>query len=84
MSPTRTHSVYCDLISMRCDERLQVNAEGSTLLGYTGLHGGLEHLTETETRLINERFVSVMGECDLEAKSHTHYDRCPINIQWNP
>jgi hypothetical protein len=46
----------------RCDERLKVKAEGSTLLGYTGLSGGLQHL-KIETRLINERFVSVMGEC---------------------
>ena len=31
-------------------------------LAYTGLYGGLEHL-KVETRLINERFTSVMGEC---------------------
>jgi hypothetical protein len=37
-------------------------AEGSTRLAYTGLHGGLEHL-KIETRLIDERFASVMGEC---------------------
>ncbi len=30
------------------------------------MYGGLEHL-KIETRLINERFASVMGECDLEA-----------------
>jgi hypothetical protein len=35
--------------------------EGTTLLTYTGLRGGLEHLKK-ETRLIDERFVSVMGE----------------------
>ena len=29
---------------------------------YTGLYGGLEHL-KIETRLIDERFASVMGEC---------------------
>ncbi len=29
----------------------------------TGLHGGLEHL-KIETRLIDERFPSVMGECE--------------------
>ncbi len=29
---------------------------------YTGLHGGLEHL-KIETKLIDERFASVMGEC---------------------
>jgi len=31
-------------------------------LVYTGLIGGLEHL-KIETRLIDERFPSVMGEC---------------------
>ena len=36
--------------------------EGSTRLVYTGLRGGLEHL-KIETRLMDERFVSVMGEC---------------------
>ena len=42
----------------RCDERLKVKSEGSTRLGYTGFREGLEHL-KIETRLINERFVSV-------------------------
>ena len=46
----------------RCDERLETNTEGSTRLVYTGLNGGLEHL-KIETRLIDERFASVMGEC---------------------
>jgi hypothetical protein len=46
----------------RCDERQRVKAEGSTHLTYTGLCGGLEHL-KIETRLIDERFSSVMGEC---------------------
>jgi hypothetical protein len=36
--------------------------EGSTRLVYTGLRGGLEHL-KIETRSMDERFVSVMGEC---------------------
>jgi hypothetical protein len=49
----------------RCDERLKVRTEGSTCLGYTGLCEGLEHL-KIETRLINKRFVSVMGECALD------------------
>jgi hypothetical protein len=35
----------------RCDERLKDEAEGSTHLTYTGLHGGLEHL-KIDTRLI--------------------------------
>jgi hypothetical protein len=34
----------------------------STRLVYTGLCGELEHL-KIETRLIDERFASVMGEC---------------------
>ena len=46
----------------RCDERLKAKAEGCTRLAYTGLCWGLEHLT-METRLIDERFASVMGEC---------------------
>ena len=49
----------------RCDERLKPKVEGSTRLGSTGLCEGLEHL-KIETKLINERFESVMGECDLE------------------
>jgi hypothetical protein len=52
----------------RCDERLKDKGEESTCLVYTGLFGGLEHL-KIETRLIDvidERFTSVMGECDLE------------------
>ena len=47
--------------SRRCDERLKTKSEESTLLGYTGLFGELEHL-KIETRLIDEMFVSVMGE----------------------
>jgi hypothetical protein len=45
----------------RCDERLKPQTKGSTRLVYTGLLGGLEHL-KIETRLIDEMFVSVMGE----------------------
>ena len=45
----------------RCDERLKAKAEGSTRLAYTVLRGGLEHL-KIKTRLIDERFASVMGE----------------------
>jgi hypothetical protein len=40
-----------------CDERLRSRVEGSTCLGYTGLHEGLEPL-EVETKIINERFPS--------------------------
>jgi hypothetical protein len=61
----RAHRLY----EYRCDERLKDKAEGSTLLTYTGLHGGLEHL-QIETRLIDERFPSVTQtnenfECQL-------------------
>ena len=45
-----------------CDERLKTKAEESTRLTYTGLLGELEHLT-IETRLIDEKFASVMAEC---------------------
>jgi hypothetical protein len=48
----------------RCDERLKAKAEGSTRLAYTGLRGGLEPL-RIGTRLIDERFASVMGECEI-------------------
>jgi hypothetical protein len=46
----------------RCDERLKTKSERSTRLVYTGLLMGLEHL-EIETRLVDERLSSVMGEC---------------------
>jgi hypothetical protein len=49
----------------QCGERLKAKAEGSTRLTYTGLLGGLEHL-KIETRLIDERFASEMGECVIE------------------
>ncbi len=44
-------------------EKIKTEAEGSTLLSYTGLRGGLEHL-KIETRLIDERFTSVIGVCE--------------------
>jgi hypothetical protein len=49
----------------RCDERLKTKSEKSTRLGYTGFLGELEHL-KIETRLIDEMFPSVMGECVFE------------------
>jgi hypothetical protein len=49
-------------IMKRYDERLKAKVEGFTRLAYTGLRGGLEHL-KIETRLIDERFASVMGKC---------------------
>ncbi len=44
----------------RCDERLKPKGEESTCLTYTGLFGELEH-RKIETRLIDDKFVSVMG-----------------------
>ncbi len=51
----------------RCDERLKTKTEESTHHTYTGLNGEVEHL-KIKTRLINEKFASVMGEhlCDLD------------------
>ena len=46
----------------RCDERLKSKDERSTRLTYTVLRGGQEHL-KIKTKLIDEKFVSVMGEC---------------------
>ncbi len=42
-------------------ERLKPKGEDSTCLGYTGFLGELEHL-KIETRLINEKFASVIGD----------------------
>jgi hypothetical protein len=47
------------------DKKLKLrDLHDSHTLGSVGVRG-LEHL-KIETRLIDERFVSVMGECDLE------------------
>ncbi len=48
----------------RCDERLRTKTERFTHLSYTGLvvELRLEHL-KIKTRLTNEKFASVMGEC---------------------
>jgi hypothetical protein len=46
----------------RCDERLRDTGAGCTRSSYTGFHWGLEHL-KIETRLIDERFDCVIGEC---------------------
>ena len=47
----------------RCDERLKTKDEKSTRLSYTRLIGELEHL-KIKTRLIDEKFTSVRGECE--------------------
>ena len=44
------------------DKTYKTKTEKSTSLVYTGFHGELEHL-KIKTRLINEKFTSVMGEC---------------------
>ena len=54
----KTRPIY----DCRCDERLEPKNDESTCLGYTELLGELEHL-KIETRLIDEKFASVMGEC---------------------
>jgi hypothetical protein len=46
----------------RCDKKRKAKTERSTLLSYTVLCGGLEHL-KIKARLIDEKFASVMGEC---------------------
>jgi hypothetical protein len=46
----------------RCDEGLEDKDEGSTRFLYAGFRGGLGHL-KIESKLIDERFPSVMGEC---------------------
>ncbi len=46
----------------RYDERLKTEVEESTRLSDNGLFGELEHVKK-KTRLIDEKFVSVMGEC---------------------
>ncbi len=48
----------------RCDERLQTKTKEFTRLTYTGLVVELEHL-KIKTRLTNEKFSSVKGECEI-------------------
>jgi hypothetical protein len=48
----------------RCDKRLQTKTKEFTRLVYTGLVVELEHL-EIKTRLTNEKFRSVKGECEI-------------------
>ncbi len=60
---TINREVKIKLISeCRCDKRLKPKDEESTGLSDTGLFGELEHL-KIKTRLIDEKFASVMGEC---------------------
>ena len=48
----------------RCDERLKTKNEEATHLTHTGLVVELEHL-KTKTRLIDKKFASVRGECEI-------------------
>ena len=45
----------------RCEERIKTKSEESTYLTYTGVLVELEH-QKIKTTLIDEMFVSVMGE----------------------
>jgi hypothetical protein len=54
----KTRPIY----DCRCDERLNPKDAESTCLVYTGLIEELEYL-KIETKLIDEKFASVMGEC---------------------
>jgi hypothetical protein len=54
----QTRPVY----DCRYDERLKPKDDESTCLAYTGLIEELEYL-KIETRLIDEKFPSVIGEC---------------------
>jgi hypothetical protein len=46
------------------DERLQTKTKRIALFSCTGLVVELEHL-KIKTRLTNEKFVSVKGECEI-------------------
>jgi hypothetical protein len=54
----KTRPIY----DCRCDERLKPKDDEPTCLVYTGLLEELECL-KIETRLIDEKFASVKGEC---------------------
>jgi hypothetical protein len=50
----------------RCEERLQTKTKRFTRLSYTGLvvELSVEHL-KIKTRLTNEKFASLKGECEI-------------------
>ena len=56
----KTKPIY----EFRCNERLQTKVEEFTRLVCTLLCAELEHL-KIETRLIDEKFASVKGECEI-------------------
>jgi hypothetical protein len=47
----------------RCDTRLQTKTKEFTRLTYDGLVVELEHPLKIKTRLTNEKFAIVKGEC---------------------
>ncbi len=51
------------IFEYRCDERLKTKNDESTRLVDTGLVVELEH-QKTKTRLKDEKFASVKGECE--------------------
>ncbi len=51
----------------RCDERPKTKNEESTRLTDTGLVVELEHI-KTKSRLIDEKFASVRGECETSIR----------------
>ncbi len=59
-SINRKLKIKC-IYECRCYERVQTKTKEFTRLAYTGLVVELEHL-KIETRLINEKFASAMGE----------------------
>jgi hypothetical protein len=62
-------------------ERLESKDEGSTRLGYTGLSGGLEHL-KIETRLIDERFTSVIRVCETVCVPEQYQSCLFVYYKW--
>ena len=56
----KTKTIY----GYRCDGRLKTNVEESTRLACTLLCAELEHL-KIETRLIDEKFARVKGDCEI-------------------
>ncbi len=64
--------------------KTKTKTEGATFLPYTRLLGGLEHL-KIETSLIDERFVSVMGECVLlNLQKIGQFPDEPVRIKGSP
>jgi hypothetical protein len=63
IGPPKQNESFASRDEYRCDERLKTKNEEYTLLTDTGLVVELEHL-KTKTRLKDEKFASVRGECE--------------------